>query len=144
MFTPKKDGILRLCVDYQLLNAMTVRDAYRIPRIDECIDRLEDAEIFSTVDASSGYWQIPITPKDMDKTTFTTHFGTCSFTIMPFGLTNAPATYQRAIDTILIAVKWQLALVYLYDITVFSSSFEQHKDHLGTVLTLFEGAGVTL
>ena len=144
VFAPKKDGTLRFCVDYRRLNAMTVRDAYPIPRMDECIESLGDAKVFSTLDANSGYWQILIAPKDRDKTTFTTHFGTYAFTRMPFGLKNAPATYQRAIDTILTTVKWQFALVYLDDIIVFSSSFEDHKSHLRTVLKLLEAAGVTL
>ena len=73
-----------------------------------------------------------------------THFGTYAFMCMPFELKNAPATYQRAIDTIITTVKWQFALVYLDDIIVFSSSFVQHKDHLSTVLALLEGAAVTL
>ena len=84
---------------------MTVRDAYPIPRIDECIDCLEDARILSTPNANSRYWQIPIAAKDMNKTTFTTHFGTYAFTRMAFGLNNAPATYQSAIDTIITTVK---------------------------------------
>ena len=144
VFAPKKDGTLRFCVDYRRLNATTVGDAYPIPRMDECIDSLEDARVLSTLDANSRYGQIPIAPKDQDKTTLTTHYGTNTFTRMPFGLKNAPATYQRAIDTILTTVKWQFALIYLDDIIVFSSSFADHESHLSTVLALLKSAGVML
>ena len=92
MFAPEKDDTLRFCVDYRRLSAMTVDDAYLTLRMDECIDSLGDAKVFSTLDANSGYWQILIAPKDRDKTTFTTHFGTCAFTCMLFGLKNASAT----------------------------------------------------
>ena len=144
MFAPKKDGTLRFCVDYRRLNAITVRDSHPILRMDECIDSLGDARIVSTLNANSGYWQIQIEPKDQYKTTFTTHFGTYAFTRMPFGLKSAPATYQRATDKILTTVKWMFAFVYLDDIIVFSSSFEDHKFHLRTVLELLQVAGVTL
>ena len=76
MFSPNKDDKLRFCVDYRRLNKMTVRDAYQISRTHECIDRLRDAKVFSTLDASSGYKQIMISLKSRDKTTFTTYFGT--------------------------------------------------------------------
>ena len=111
--------------------------------MDECIDSLGDARIFSTLDANSGYWRIPIAPKDQDKTSFTMHFGTYAFTRMLFGLKNVLATYQRAIDKILTSVKWQFALVYLDDMIVFSSIFEDHKSLLRTVLKLLQVAGVT-
>ena len=123
---------------------MTVRDAYPIPRMVECIDSLPDERISNTMDANSGIWQILIAPKDRDKTTFTTHLGTYAFTRMPFRPKNAPATYQWAIDKILTTVRWQFALVSSDDIIVFSSSFEDHKTHLRTVLELLQAAGLTL
>ena len=88
---------------------MTVRDAYPIPRMDECIDSQGDTKVFSTLDANSGYWQILIAPTDRDETSFTMHFETYAFSRTPFRLKNAPATYQRAIDTILTTVKGQFA-----------------------------------
>ena len=93
MFAPKRDSTLRFCVDYRRLNAVSVRDAYPAPRIDECIDSLGDAQIFSTLDANPGYWQSPSAREGKEKTTFTTHFGTYTFTRMPFRLRNEPATY---------------------------------------------------
>ena len=144
VFVPKKDGELRFCIDYRKLNAMTVRDSYPIPRMDECIDSLGDATLFTTLDANSGYWQVEIDPADRDKTTFTSHFGLYRFLRMPFGLRNAPATFQRAMDVILASVRWQVALVYLDDVIIFSKSYRAHLEHVATVLSLLKSAGVTL
>ena len=144
VFGPKKDGKLRFCVDYRKLNALTIRDSYHIPRMDECIDSLGDAGIFSTLDANSGYWQVEIHPEDKDKSAFSSHFGLFRFTRMPFGLRNAPATFQRVMDVILSSVRWQFALVYLDDVIIFSRSVEEHFAHVRTVLSLLQKAGVTL
>lgn len=144
VFVPKPDGSLRFCVDYRRLNVMTIRDSYPIPRMDECIDSLGDAVIFTTLDCNSGYWQIPMTEKDKDKTAFISHYGLYRFTRMPFGLKNAPGTFQRAADVILAQVRWQFALVYLDDVIIYSKSIEEHFDHLDIVLKLMHGAGLTL
>ena len=144
VFVPKSDGSLRFCVDYRRLNAMTIRDSYPIPRMDECLDSLGDAVVFSTLDCNSGYWQIPVAERDRDKTAFVSHFGLYRWLRMPFGLKNAPATFQRAADVILAAVKWQFALVYLDDVIVYSKSVEEHFDHLAYVLRLLQKAGLTL
>jgi hypothetical protein len=103
---PKPDGSLRFCVDYRKLNAITVSDTYPLPRINECIDSLGEAAIFTTLDCNSGYWQIPVEPADRDKTTFTSHYGIYRFIRLPFGLRNAPGTFQRAVDIILSGPAW--------------------------------------
>jgi hypothetical protein len=72
---PKPDGSLRFCVDYRRLNAITVPETYPLPRMDECIDSLGEAVVFTTLDYNSGYWQIPVDPADREKTAFTSHFG---------------------------------------------------------------------
>jgi len=108
----KPDGSPRFCIDYRQLNERTVRDSYPIPRIDDCLDSLGDAQFFSTLDCNAGNWQIPIAEEDKPKTAFTCHCGTYQCTRLPFGLCNAPATFQRAIDMILSGVKWQTVLVY--------------------------------
>ena len=144
VFVPKKDGTKRFCVDYRRLNAVTTPDAYPLPRIDDCIDSLGDAVMFTTLDANAGYWQIPVAPEDRDKTTFTCHQGTFRYIRMPFGLRNAPATFQRALDIILSGVRWQTCLIYLDDVIVFSRSAEQHVRDVDKVLSLLRAAGVTL
>ena len=118
LFVPKPDGTIRFCVDYRRLNAMTVRDSYPIPRMDECIDSLGDARIYTALDANCGYWQIEIEENDRNKTAFTSHQGLYRFKRMPFGLRNAPGTFQRAADVILSKVKWKTALVYHDDVIV--------------------------
>ena len=92
VFVPKKDGSLRFCVDYRKPNAKTIPDEYPLPRVDDCLDSLGDAEIFTTLDCNAGYWQVPVALEDRDKTTFTSYLGTFGYTRMPFGLRNAPAT----------------------------------------------------
>ena len=144
VLVPKPDGSLRFCVDYRRLNAITVPDTYPLPRMDECIDSLGDAVVFTTLDCNSGYWQIPVHPKDRDKTTFTSHYGIYRFLRLPFGLRNAPATFQRAIDIILSGVKWKTCLVYLDDVIVFSSSRQAHLAHVAEALTLLGNAGLSL
>jgi hypothetical protein len=141
---PKPDGSMRFCVDYRRLNAVTVRDSYPLPRMDECIDSLGDAGVFSTLDCNSGYWQIPLHPSDVEKTTFTSHEGLYWFLRMPFGLRNAPATFQRFVDITLTGLTWKVCLVYLDDIIVFSKNNEEHMEHLDLVLHRLYRAGLSL
>lgn len=144
VLVPKKDGSLRFCVDYRRLNAVTIRDSYPIPRMDECIDSLGDATVFTTLDCNSGYWQIEVAEEDRDKTTFVSHCGMYRFLRMPFGLKNAPATFQRAVDIILSRVKWRFALVYLDDVIIYSKTVEDHFRHVREVLSMLSVAGITL
>jgi Reverse transcriptase (RNA-dependent DNA polymerase)/RNase H-like domain found in reverse transcriptase len=140
----KPDGSTRLCVDYRRLNAITVRDSYPLPRMDECIESLVDAKIFTTLDCNSGYWQIPVRPEDREKTTFTSHEGLYWFLRVPFGLSNAPATFQRFVDITLSGLTWKSCLVYLDDIIVFSRTPAEHMAHLDAVFHRLYRAGLTL
>ena len=140
----KPDGSLRFCIDYRKLNALTVKDTYPLPRMDECLDSLGDAVVFSTLDCNSGYWQIPIAEEDRDKTTFTCHAGTYRFVRMPFGLCNAPATFQRTVDILLMKFRWRTCLVYLDDIIIFSKTLDEHIQHVDEILTVFREAGMSL
>jgi len=144
VIVPKPDGTPRFCVDYRRLNAVTIRDSYPLPRMDDCIDSLGSAVVFTTLDANCGYWQLPIREKDQELTTFVCHKGTFKYVRMPFGLSNAPATFQRALDIILARYRWQTCLVYLDDVIVFSSREEDHIGHVREVMQALHKAGVTL
>lgn len=141
---PKPGGHFRFCVDYRRLNERTVKDVYPIPRMDDCLDSLGDATVFSTVDCNAGYWQIPVAAEDRDKTKFTSHTGLFRFLRLPFGLVNAPASFQRALDIISSGQRNQTCLVYLDDVIVFSRTVGDHIRHLREVPLLLEKAGVSL
>jgi len=140
----KPDGSPRFCVDYRQLNERTVRDSYPLPRMEDFLESLREAQFFSTWDLNAEYWQIPIAEEDKPKTAFTCHCRTYQCTRLPFGLCNAPATLQRAIGMILSGVKWQNVLIYLDDVIIVSADVGSHLSHLDTVLTLLGKHGVTL
>jgi len=140
----KTDVSPRCCVDYRRLNAVTKKDSYPIPRMEDCIDSLGDARVFSALDCNAGYGQIPMDPDDIDKTAFTCHMGTYEYLKMAYGLTNAPATFKRALDIILSGMTWPTCLVYLDDVIVFSDTTENHVRALDEALTRLGRAGVTL
>jgi len=144
IMVPQPDGSVRFCIEYRKLNWMSVKDAYPIPRMDECIDSLGDARVFSTLDCSAGYWQIPVAEEDTHFTAFTCHSGAWQCVRLPFGLCSAPATIQTAMDMILAEDKWQIRLVCLNDVIVFSRFPEEHLQHLNEVLIRLGKAGVTL
>jgi len=141
---PKPGGHFRLCVDYRRLNERTVKEVYPIPRMEDCLGFLGDATVFSTLGCNSGYWQIPVAAEYRDKTTCTSHTGLFRFLRLPFGLVNAPAAFQRALDIILSALRWQTCLVYQDAVIVFSRTVADPIRHLREVLLLLEKAGVSL
>lgn len=144
VFAPKKNCRLRSCANYRKLNAVTVRDSYLIPRMDTCIASFRSANVFSTLDASRGYLQIEMDDNDMDKTALVKHKGLFRYTQMPFGLKNAPVTFQRAMNIIMVPIKWQNALVYIDNIVIFSKSSKECLHHLESVLRLINKAVMIL
>ena len=144
VLVPKKDGSQRFCVDYRRLNALTKRDVYRLPRIDDILDTAGGAKYFSTLDLASGYWQVELDQSAREKSAFTTHRGLFEFTRMPFGLCNAPATFQRLMQVILTGLEGKSCFVYLDDILVVSSTFEDHLSHLAELFERLRRAGLRL
>lgn len=140
----KKDGSWRFCTDYRMLNKVTRRDVYPLPRVDEALDALGSASYFSTMDLTSGFWQIPVAEADRDKTGFLTRRGLFRYTKMPMGLTNSPATFQRLMDLVLRGMTWEYCMVYLDDVVVFSHDFRTHLLHLAMVFRALADAGLRL
>lgn len=140
----KKDGTLRFCVDYRKLNAVTHRDAYPLPRIEEALTTLSKATYYSTMDLASGYWQVEVDARDREKTAFSTPVGLFEFERMPFGLCNAPATFQRLMQSCLGGLVSESLLVYLDDVIVFSPDFETHLTDLEAVFERLAKYGLKL
>ena len=140
----KSDRSMRFCVDYRKLNAATRKDAYPLPRIDDTLDNLRNSKWFSTLDLTSGYWQVEVNPEDRCKTAFCTSEGLFEFQVMPFGLCNAPATFQRLMDLVLSGLQWVSCLVYLDDVVVFGKSFEEHLKNMELIFARIREAGLKL
>ncbi|GBG83058.1 hypothetical protein CBR_g36675 [Chara braunii] len=134
LFVPKKEGELRMCIDYRGLNAVTVKNVEPLPRIDDLLDRVQGCKYFSKIHLKSGYHQIEVHHDDQYKTAFQTRYGHYEFTVMPFGLTNAPATFQRCMNDLFRPWLDKFVEVYLDDILVFSKTLHEHQGHLRQVL----------
>jgi hypothetical protein len=130
----KKDGTLRLCIDFQQLNKITVKNKYPLPRIDDLFDHLKDAKIFSKIDLRSGYHQMRINEEDINKTAFRTRYGHYEFTVVLFGLSNTPVVFMCLKNGVFRDYLDKFVIVFLDDILVYSKSEEEHEKHLRMVL----------
>ena len=136
LFVKKKDGSMRLCIDYRELNAVTVKNKYPLPRIDDLFDQLRGASVFSKIDLRSGYHQIRIAEEDVEKTAFRTRYGHFEFTVMPFGLSNAPAIFMDLMNRLFREQLDSSVVVFIDDILVYSKTKEEHEAHLRRVLEI--------
>ena len=141
----KSDGTVRWCGDFRKVNDLTRKDAYPLPRIDSCLECLGAASVFSVFDLQSGYWQLQMDERDQEKTAITTKYGLFEYTKLPFGLCSAPSTFQRCMEMIFLGVQWEMLLIYLDDLIVFSGpDYDEHFQRLQSVMQKLIQAGLKL
>ena len=140
----KKSGAIRPCVDYRKVNSLVKPDGFPLPRIQDCLDAVAGSSLFSSFDLTSGYFQIPLKTEDIPKSAFCCKYGHYEMTRLPFGLNSAASTFQRTMELALQGLQWVTCLVYIDDIIVFSSTFDQHMQRVDEVLDRIRNAGLKL
>ncbi|GKA07586.1 reverse transcriptase domain-containing protein [Tanacetum coccineum] len=138
LFVKKKDGAMRMCIDYRELNKLTIKNRYPLPRIDDLFDQLQGACYFSKIDLRSGYHQLRVHEDDIPKTAFRTRYGHFEFTVMPFGLTNAPAIFMDLMNRVCKPYLDKFVIVFIDDILIYSKSEKDHEHHMRTILNLLK------
>jgi hypothetical protein len=144
LFVRKAYASLRLCIDYRGLNEVTRKDANPLPRVDDTLDELKDANFYTHLDLASGFWQVRVRDEDVHKTMSQTTDGMMEWVAYPFGLCNAPATFQRMMNDILCDFSHKFVTIYLDDVCIYNSTLEEHVEHLRLVLQRFKDEGVRL
>jgi len=134
LFVKKKDGTLRLCIDYRELNKITIKNKYPLPQIDDLFDQLQGAGVFSKIDLRSRYHQLRIKLEDIPKTAFRTRYGHYELTVMSFGLTNTLTAFMDLINRVFRPYLDKFVVVFIDDILLYSKDIYEHADHLRMVL----------
>ena len=134
LFAPKKDGSLRMCIDYRMLNKQTVKTAYPLPHTEAHLDRLVGNRCFSKLDLRSGYWQLRVKKEHQYKTAFNSRYGQFEWQVMPFGLTGAPGYFSSMINQVLGPLLDVCVVAFIDDLLVYSKNEEQHAKDLAQVL----------
>jgi len=138
LLVKKKDGIMRLCIDYRQLNKVTMKNRYPLPRINDLIDQLLGARVFSKIDLRSGYHQIKVKDEDIQKTAFRTRYRHYEYFVMPFDVSNAPGVFMEYMNRIFHTYLDHFVVVFIYDILIYSKSEEEHAEHLRIVLQVLK------
>ncbi|GJU59191.1 putative reverse transcriptase domain-containing protein [Tanacetum coccineum] len=138
LIVKKKDGSMRMCIDYGELNKLTIKNHYPLPRIDDLFDQLQGACCFSKIDLCSGYHQLRVREEDIPKTAFRTRYGHFEFTVMPFGLTNASAIFMDLMNRVCKPYLDKFIILFIDDILIYSKSEEEHEVYLKTILDLLK------
>ncbi|GJZ94978.1 putative reverse transcriptase domain-containing protein [Tanacetum coccineum] len=138
LFVKKKDGSFRMCIDYQELNKLTVKNRYPLPRIDDLFDQLQGLSVYSKIDLRSGYHQLRVHEEDIPKTAFRTQYGHYEFQVIPFGLTNAPAVFMDLMNRVCKPYLDKFVIVFIDDILIYSKNKQEHEEHLKLILELLK------
>ncbi|GJX27801.1 putative reverse transcriptase domain-containing protein [Tanacetum coccineum] len=138
LFVKKKDGSFRMCIDYQELNKLTIKNRYPLPKIDDLFDQLQGWSVYSKIDLRSGYHQLRVRDKDIPKTDFRTRYEHYEFQVMPFGLTNVPAVFMDLINRVCKPYLDKFVIVFIDDILIYSRNKEEHTNHLRIILELLK------
>ncbi|GJU44617.1 putative reverse transcriptase domain-containing protein [Tanacetum coccineum] len=138
LFVKKKDGSFRMCIDYQELNKLTMKNRYPLPRINDLFDQLQGSSVYLKIDLRSGYHQLRVREEDIPKTAFRTRYGHYEFQVMPFGLTNAPTVFIDLMNRVCKPYLEKFMIVFIDDIMIYSKRKQEHEEHLKLILELLK------
>nr|GFC09992.1 putative reverse transcriptase domain-containing protein [Tanacetum cinerariifolium] len=138
LFVKKRNGSFRMCIDYQELNKLTVKNRYPLPRIDDLFDQHQGTSVYSKIDMRSGYHQLRAQEEDLPKTAFRTHYGHYEFQVMPFGLTNAPTVFMDIVNRVCKPYLDKFVIDFIDDILIYSKDEKEHEEHLKAILELLK------